>query len=123
MDTCATCLNEIAPQWNFCVHCGTPVPVSTIPSEVSDPTAVPDLGVPDLGVPDLPAEPDPASVSEVPEPDDSDPEQIPPAIRPETSQPHPRRRFDARLAFGVAMAAIGLLVVLYAVASLLGSHG
>ncbi|MEO6505491.1 MAG: zinc ribbon domain-containing protein [Terrimesophilobacter sp.] len=116
MDTCATCQSELAPQWNFCVHCGTPVPVRTIPADVPNLTAVFDT-TSVSAVPDTPA------------PDGEDPGLIPAAIRPEPSlshprwQPHTRRQFDPRLAFGVTMAAIGLLVVLYAVISLLGSRG
>jgi hypothetical protein len=45
-------------------------------------------------------------------------EPIPSAIRPVIEPPR-RMRMDARLAFGIAMAVIGLLVVLYAVISLL----
>jgi hypothetical protein len=83
VDTCAICRSELAAEWNFCVHCGAPVPARA-------------------------DEPDP----------------IPSAIRPErVLLPRPSRRADARLVFGLAMAAVGLVVVIYALISLLGARG
>jgi hypothetical protein len=61
----------------------------------------------------------PATV-EVP---DTEPEAVPSAIRPESAVAASRRRIDARLVFGMAMAAAGLLVVLYAITSLLAARG
>ena len=84
------CRSELAPEWNFCVHCGTPVPTRT--ATATDPAG-------------------------------GELEPIPSAIRPEpVLRPDPARRVDARLVFGIAMATVGLLVVVYAVISLLGAH-
>jgi hypothetical protein len=83
VDTCAICRSELAAEWNFCVHCGTPAPTR-----------------------------------------DDEPDPIPSAIRPEpVLLPRPSRRADARLVFGLAMAAVGLVVVIYALISLLGARG
>jgi hypothetical protein len=59
-----------------------------------------------------------------PDPDDDELDPIPSAIRPEpVLLPRPGRRADARLVFGLAMAAVGLVVVIYALISLLGARG
>jgi hypothetical protein len=85
VETCATCGSELATEWNFCVHCGTPVP---------------------------------------PRPEDRELDPIPSAIRPEPALlPAPGRRVEPRLVFGITMAAVGLLVVVYALISLLGANG
>jgi hypothetical protein len=47
VDTCGTCHSELAPEWKFCVHCGTPVPVAEIPPLEPIPAAIrPELPVP-----------------------------------------------------------------------------
>lgn len=94
------CRSELAPDWNFCVHCGTAVPT---------PTA---LGVTAASAPVLSSDPARGEL-----------EPIPSAIRPEPAlSPDPTRRVDARLVFGIAMATVGLLVAVYAVISLVGAH-
>ncbi|GAB3028937.1 hypothetical protein GCM10027052_00840 [Parafrigoribacterium mesophilum] len=117
--TCVICQNELAPQWNFCVHCGAPVRARA--AVVDDPilshavnTGAVNTGAVNTGR-QVAALHNAAS--------DAEAEAIPSAIRPESSTTHPRRRIDARLAFGIAMAAIGLLIVLYAVTSLLAARG
>ena len=121
MDTCAICRSELAAEWNFCVHCGTPAPtranatatVTATTPDASDLTTV--VNTLSVSAPSAPAlSPDPGD-------DELDP--IPSAIRPEpVLLPRPRRA-DARLVFGLAMAAVGLVVVIYALISLLGARG
>jgi hypothetical protein len=113
VDTCAICGGELAAEWNFCVYCGTPVPtpVATVASARS--TAAETLSAT--------AAPGPART---PEPWGGGLDPIPSAIRPESvAHPDPPRRVDARLMFGLAMAAVGLVVIVYAVISLLGARG
>jgi hypothetical protein len=124
VDTCAICRSELAAEWNFCVHCGTPAPtranatatvtaITTTPAASDLTTVVDTLSV---SAPSAPA------LSPDPEDDELDP--IPSAIRPEpVLLPRPSRRADARLVFGLAMAAVGLVVVIYALISLLGARG
>jgi hypothetical protein len=99
VDTCPICRSELAPEWKFCVHCGTPVVVADEPAAT---TAQP------VTVADEPVWP---------------PEPIPSAIRPETESVPAHRRLNARVVFGIAMGALGLAVVLYALVSILGSRG
>jgi hypothetical protein len=113
VDTCAICRGELAAEWNFCVHCGTPVPTPTATVTSALTTALETLTITAASAPRL--SPDPAG---------GELEPIPSAIRPESAlHPDPIRRVDARLVFGLAIAAVGLVVVVYAVISLLGAHG
>jgi len=95
VDRCAICHNELAAQWKYCVHCGTPVPARPSSADGWGPAADWDAQL----------------------------DAIPSAIRPEPAPSESGRRFDVRLAVGIAMAAVGILVVIYAVANLLAARG
>lgn len=115
LNRCAICQNELAAQWKYCVHCGTPVAVHSTIADGSIPTALPESS-PTADTADMIAASQAAQW-------DAQPHAIPSAIRPETASPQSGRRFDVRLAVGIAMAAVGILAVIYAVANLLAARG
>jgi hypothetical protein len=120
VDTCAICRGELAAEWNFCVHCGTPAPTRAAATAI---TTTPDASDLTTTVDTLSVSAPPAPALS-PDPGDDELDPIPSAIRPEpVLLPRPSRRADARLVFGLAMAAVGLVVVVYALISLLGARG
>lgn len=52
MDTCGTCQSDLAPEWKYCVHCGSPVPATDITDLEAIPTLEP---IPAAIRPELPA--------------------------------------------------------------------